>query len=64
VSELSAWAERLFAPENSWRVLMGEGGDLEWVAGEETLHSPPARGCGQRVLDFFLGLLPVPEKYR
>ena len=58
-SELAAIIERDMLPANAWRVTLDAEGWLTWSSGTEELYRQPARGFGQRVIEFFLGLLPL-----
>ncbi|HMA16698.1 MAG TPA: phospholipase D family protein [Kiloniellaceae bacterium] len=57
-AELLAAIERDMHPENAWRVTLDDDGDVIWTAGDEVLHSQPARHFWQRVEDVFFMLLP------
>lgn len=46
-------------PRNSWRVSVTDDNWLHWTSGDETLTRQPARGFGQRVLEFFMNMLPL-----
>jgi hypothetical protein len=50
-------------PENSWRVLINEQDQLEWVAagadGERREHGDPDAGAGRRIKTFFYSLFPL-----
>jgi putative cardiolipin synthase len=50
-------------PENSWRVVKKEQGQLEWVAagaeGERREHRDPGAGAGRRLKTFFYSLFPL-----
>jgi putative cardiolipin synthase len=66
VTESEVLAERLVAlisrdmqPENAWRVTMDEAGWLRWSSGDTTLRRQPAKNFRQRVMEFFLNLLPL-----
>jgi putative cardiolipin synthase len=54
--------ENDMAPDNAWQVRLGEEDQLTWksTAGETSLQ--PARHFGQRIADFFYGLLPIKEQ--
>lgn len=52
----------LLDPENSWRVDVGTDGELLWTAGATTLDRQPARGRGQRTIDWVFSHLPI-ENY-
>jgi putative cardiolipin synthase len=49
----------LLGSENSWRVDIGPSGDLRWLSDTVTLGRQPARGFGQRALDWIFGRLPI-----
>ncbi len=49
---LAALITRDMAPANAWRVTMDEDGWLEWSSGEEKVHRQPAKGFGQRFVEF------------
>lgn len=51
----------LLEPENSWRVDVGSDGALHWTAGATTLDRQPARGRGQRTLDWIFTHLPIKD---
>jgi cardiolipin synthase C len=57
--QLSALITRDMAPENAWRVTMDEEGWLTWSTGETVLHRQPAKGFGQRTIEFLLNMLPL-----
>jgi len=56
--QVAAIAERDMAPANSWRVRMGENGNLSWDSDEESMTRQPALGGWQRVQAWFFKLLP------
>ncbi|MCZ6888577.1 MAG: phospholipase D family protein [Gammaproteobacteria bacterium] len=56
---LAEHIDMLSSAENAWRVYLNEDGQLRWESGTETLAWQPARSFGQRIADFFLGLLPI-----
>lgn len=47
------------APRNAWRVRRGEGGGLEWVAGDVVLTEEPSPGRWVRFKSWFIGILPL-----
>lgn len=57
--ELAAMFDRMHTPPNAWHVTMDEDGDLRWSSSEGVVTMQPARSRGQRVADFFFGLLPI-----
>jgi putative cardiolipin synthase len=58
-SRVAALIERDIAPENAWRVTLDEEGWLKWSSGDEVLLRQPAKGFGQRTIEFLLNLLPL-----
>ena len=61
-AELATLLERDIAPQNAWRVTMTEDGDLRWTGNPRTLKRQPSRGFGQRVVEFFVNLLPIKKQ--
>jgi putative cardiolipin synthase len=59
---VSALIERDAAPENAWRVTMSPDGWLTWSSGAEQVKRQPAKGFGQRAIEFLLNLLPLKEQ--
>src|SRR5690606_11981679 len=57
--ELAGLIERDMLPANAWRVTLDDEGWLTWSSGEDELSRQPARGFGQRMVEFFLSLLPL-----
>ena len=51
--------EREIQLDNAWRVTLDDEGALTWTSSAGTTHRQPARGLGQRIADFFYGLLPI-----
>ena len=53
-------------PENSYRVMLDENGDLVWVTEangmEVRFHQDPETGFWDRIMSGFIGLLPVEEQ--
>jgi putative cardiolipin synthase len=49
-------------PENAWRVTFGENKELVWESATGKTQRQPARGIGQRMADFFYGLLPIKDQ--
>lgn len=54
--------ERDMAPENAWRVSLDEDGQLRWNSSIGVRTLQPARHFGQRIADFFFGLLPIKDQ--
>ncbi len=46
-------------PVNAWRVTMDGEGWLKWTSGGRELSRQPAKGFGQRLIEFLLNLLPL-----
>jgi cardiolipin synthase C len=46
-------------PENAWQVRLTGRRSLTWSNDDRTVNRQPARGFGQRVLEFFMFLLPL-----
>lgn len=57
-ADVAALMERDMQPENAWRVLLDENGELYWVDSDETVYSQPARHFGQRVVDVIFKAFP------
>ena len=49
-------------PENAWRVMLDEDDQFIWESAAGKVHLQPARGFGQRIADFFYGLLPIKDQ--
>lgn len=58
-AEVAQLLERDLAPSNSWHVTMDEEGWLEWTSDDGTVERQPAKSFKQRVLEFFINLLPI-----
>lgn len=59
---VTALIERDTAPSTSWRVTFDENGKLQWTSDKGTVKREPALGFGQRVAEFFVGLLPFKKQ--
>ena len=59
---LRALIERDMAPENAWRVTMDQDGWLTWSSGNKHLTRQPAKGFGQRFIEFVLNLFPLKKQ--
>lgn len=59
---LRALIERDMAPANAWRVTMDQDGWLKWSSGNEHLTRQPAKGFGQRFIEFVLNLFPLKKQ--
>jgi hypothetical protein len=57
-----ALVERDMAPDNAWRVKLDHEKRLSWHSSLGTTHFQPARNPGQRMADFFYGLLPIKDQ--
>ncbi|MEO8466711.1 MAG: phospholipase D family protein [Gammaproteobacteria bacterium] len=53
---------RDMAPANAWRVTIDGDGSLKWTNGERELTRQPAKGFGQRLIDFLLNILPLKKQ--
>jgi len=49
-------------PANAWRVMLDEDDQFIWESAAGKVHLQPARGFGQRIADFFYGLLPIKDQ--
>ncbi len=49
-------------PANAWRVTLDSEGWLKWTNGERELGRQPAKGFGQRLIEFLLNLLPLKDQ--
>lgn len=58
-AEVGELIDRMCAPDNAWQLTLGKDGRFRWVSADGVRRTQPARGPGQRVLDFLLGLLPI-----
>lgn len=58
-AELIELLERDMLPSNAWRVTLEEGGWLKWWDGDEALGRQPAQGFQQRLIEFFINLVPI-----
>lgn len=56
---LGEYFDTLMAPENAWKVSIDKDDKLRWDSSEGTVYKQPARSGGQRVSDFFLGIVPI-----
>ena len=60
--EIAGKLERDMAPENAWQVSLDEDGQLRWKSAVGVRNLQPARHFGQRIADFFFGLLPIKDQ--
>ena len=58
-ARVAALIERDISPANAWRVTMDEEGWLRWGNADEVVRRQPAKGFGQRAIEFLLNLLPL-----
>jgi putative cardiolipin synthase len=54
--------ENDMAPGNAWQVRLGDENQLSWESAAGKTSLQPARHFGQRIADFFYGLLPIKEQ--
>ena len=59
---LAVLISRDMAPANAWRVTMDGEGWLKWTNGERELSRQPAKGFGQRLIEFLLNILPLKKQ--
>ena len=57
-----ALIERDMAPRNAWRVTMDDEGWLTWSSGDEHVRRQPAKGFGQRFIEFLVNLFPLKKQ--
>jgi len=55
---LAQLMERDMQPVNAWQVLLNDEGKPYWVNSDETVHTQPARGGMQRVMDVIFEVVP------
>ena len=60
--EVMHYLEQDMLPENAWRVMLDENNQFVWESATGKVHLQPARGFGQRIADFFYGLLPIKDQ--
>ena len=58
-ARVTALIERDTKPENAWRVSLDEKGELRWTNDVETVTRQPAKGFSQRIVEFFINLMPI-----
>ena len=58
-ARVAALIERDISPANAWRVTMDDEGWLRWSNADEVVRRQPAKGFGQRAIEFLLNLLPL-----
>jgi len=56
---LSALIRRDMGPDAAWRVTLEGSRKLRWTSSAGTIMRQPALGLGQRLAEFFVGLLPI-----
>ena len=49
-------------PANAWRVTLDADGWTKWSSGDRVLTRQPAKGFGQRLIEFLLNLLPLKKQ--
>ena len=55
---LAQLMERNMQPVNAWQVLLDDEGKPYWVNSDGTVHTQPARGGMQRVMDVIFEVVP------
>jgi putative cardiolipin synthase len=53
---------RDMTPANAWHVTIDADGWLKWTNGEQELARQPAKGFGQRLIEFLLNILPLKKQ--
>jgi putative cardiolipin synthase len=53
---------RDMTPGNAWRVTMDGEGWLKWTNGDREISRQPAKGFGQRLIEFLLNVLPLKKQ--
>lgn len=61
-ARLQSLIDRNVAPENAWRVTMDSQGWLKWTNSDETVTRQPALGFKQRLMEFFINMLPLKKQ--
>jgi putative cardiolipin synthase len=51
-----------FQPQNSWRVMLDDKGDMSWHSSEGVLKRQPFSSAWRRVGDFLYGKLPIDDQ--
>jgi putative cardiolipin synthase len=59
---LRALIERDMSPANAWRVTMDGDGWLKWSSGDRQVTRQPAKGFGQRFVEFLINLFPLKKQ--
>lgn len=54
--------ERDMLPANAWRVTLNERGALRWTSDRGTVVRQPALSLSQRIVEFFINLLPLKQQ--
>ena len=60
--QVASGLEGDMAPDNAWRVSLNNESQLQWESALGVHHLQPARHPGQRIADFFFGLLPIKDQ--
>jgi putative cardiolipin synthase len=60
--QIAQQVEQDLKPGNAWRVTLEEDDRLSWHSSAGTVYRQPARHFGQRIADFFYGLLPIKDQ--
>jgi putative cardiolipin synthase len=61
-ARVTALIERDIEPQNAWRVLLDEKGELTWTHDTATVTRQPAKGFSQRVVEFFINFMPIKDQ--
>lgn len=60
--QVAEQVEQDMEPENAWHVTLDKENRFVWSSSAGTVHMQPARNFGQRIADFFYGLLPIKDQ--
>jgi putative cardiolipin synthase len=61
-ARVTALIERDIQPGNAWRVSLDGNGELQWTRDIDTVERQPAKGFSQRVVEFFINLMPIKDQ--
>ena len=61
-ARVTALIERDMQPANAWHVTLNERGALRWTSERGTVVRQPALGLRQRIVEFFINLLPLKQQ--
>jgi putative cardiolipin synthase len=61
-ARVEALIERDIRPESAWRVTLNGEGHLRWTSERGTVVRQPALGLSQRIVEFFINLMPIKDQ--